>query len=890
MSIKVVNMIPKSLSGETSQDSEPNLAVNPNNPLQMAATAFTPNPSGGTLAPIYVSSDGGSTWALNAIVPGATSDFPTSDITTKFGGTSNILYGGILRADNTDLNILRTSNFLSSTAMTVLVDRSSEDQPWVEAATVPAVLVTLDTTNSGWRTSWDLIVVGNFLGNGRQQILLYDRTAGQADVVGFDATGTTDLDTTNSGWRTSWDLIVVGNFVGNGRDQVLLYDRTAGQADVVGFDNTGKTNLDTTNSGWRTSWDLIVVGNFVGNGRDQVLLYDRTAGQADVVGFDATGKTNLDNTNSGWRTTWDQIVVGEFLGNGLEQVLLYDRTAGQADVVGFDNTGKTNLDFTNSGWRTTWDQIAVGAFVGNGRDQVLLYDHAAGQADIVGFENTGESNLDTTNSGWRTTWNPIVAGTFLGNNLQQVLLYDRAAGQSDVVGFDSTGGFNLDTTNSGWRTTWDLIVVGDFLGGSLQQVLLYDRTAGQADVVAFTGTGNPDRVYIGNNDFNSSPNTATIDQSLNAASAGPPAGFGPITLENTSPAGGQDAPSIRQTIHSSGMIYVAYMSWTGDTSRNVVVRRDNNWGQSGKPYTWLGTGGNGVKVVTGVTIPFENSPFLGQERIGSHLSIAVDPNSNNVVYLAWADFPNGVAPYTIHLRQSTDAGVTWSSDLRAIANGINPAIAVNSQSHVGFLYQTLTNGDTWETHIEISQNEFATAPTPNVLASVPSNTPAHTFLPYLGDYIYLTSVGTVFYGVFSANNTPDLANFPNGVTYQRNADFTTKILLDVDNKTPVAVSIDPFFFSVTESVFPIFPISPILPVFPLPVQPVAPVQPITPIFPVKPIAPIHPITPVAPIKPVAPITPIKPVHPITPVLPIHPISPQTRAKPATSAKPKKPKK
>ena len=98
MKISIVNMIPKSLSGESNQDSEPNLAVNPNNPLQIAATAFTPNPTGGTLAPIFISSDGGATWALNAIVPGATAGFPTGDITTKFGGTSNVLYGGILRA------------------------------------------------------------------------------------------------------------------------------------------------------------------------------------------------------------------------------------------------------------------------------------------------------------------------------------------------------------------------------------------------------------------------------------------------------------------------------------------------------------------------------------------------------------------------------------------------------------------------------------------------------------------------------------------------------------------------------------------------------------------------------------------------------------------------
>jgi len=69
-SIKVVNLIPASLSGESNQDSEPFLAIQNQNPQVMVASAFTPNPFSMTgNAPVYVSQDGGKTWALNAITP-----------------------------------------------------------------------------------------------------------------------------------------------------------------------------------------------------------------------------------------------------------------------------------------------------------------------------------------------------------------------------------------------------------------------------------------------------------------------------------------------------------------------------------------------------------------------------------------------------------------------------------------------------------------------------------------------------------------------------------------------------------------------------------------------------------------------------------------------------
>jgi hypothetical protein len=132
VAVTVVNMIPKDQSDETNHDAEPNLAVNPANPSQMAGSAFTPGRLGGD-APIYVSTDGGKTWSLNYIVPSRDSRTGTGDITLRFA--DNNLYAGILRLPVPDndsrLNILRTADFTSPTTMTVLVDRKNVDQPHV---------------------------------------------------------------------------------------------------------------------------------------------------------------------------------------------------------------------------------------------------------------------------------------------------------------------------------------------------------------------------------------------------------------------------------------------------------------------------------------------------------------------------------------------------------------------------------------------------------------------------------------------------------------------------------------------------------------------------------------------------------------------------------------
>ena len=91
------------------------------------------------------------------------------------------------------------------------------------------------------------------------------------------------------------------------------------------------------------------------------------------------------------------------------------------------------------------------------------------------------------------------------------------------------------------------------------------------------------------------------------------------------------------------------------------------------------------------------------------------------------------------------------------------------------------------TSLELTSNNWAGPAETHVLATVPAGTPGATFWPYIGDYVCLLALNTHFYGVFCANNTPDNANFPSGVRYQRNADFATHVLLNVNNITQVPI-------------------------------------------------------------------------------------------------------
>jgi hypothetical protein len=380
------------------------------------------------------------------------------------------------------------------------------------------------------------------------------------------------------------------------------------------------------------------------------------------------------------------------------------------------------------------------------------------------------------------------------------------------VSFASRGGALYAGTLSAADANLNVLRTANPFGLSAMTLLVDRPDEDQPWVSAATAKtsagADRDRVFIGHNNFNTAPKTASVEVSQNARTAPPVAGFAARSVEKRITVG-QDGPPVRTAVHPDGTVYAAFQRWVnalpsgpGDRSVDIVVVRDDNWGSGSSPFRALldaDDGNAGTRVAKDRFVRFTASTGpLGQERIGADLAIAVDPTDSDKVWLAWGDRVGRESgtDWTIHVRHSEDRGQTWSKDVRKITNAKNPAVAVNSDGLVGFMFQDLVGtppAARWVTRLETTKDSFDTPAAGVVLHRAIASTPARLGLPYLGDYIRLLAVGKHFYGVFSGSNEPNKANFPSGITYLRNVDWDNHRLLGVDNVTPVPVSIDPFF-------------------------------------------------------------------------------------------------
>ena len=338
-------------------------------------------------------------------------------------------------------------------------------------------------------------------------------------------------------------------------------------------------------------------------------------------------------------------------------------------------------------------------------------------------------------------------------------------------------------------------------------IILKSKPIDQPWIVATTVADGPDkgkdRLYVGVNDVDNSyvgvnnvgkGTSATVLICLDAGTEQNPK-FTPVKLDPRNPPY-NNAATIRPAVHPDGTVYVAYVSLKnrviGPSGKfsdgsfsigDIVVARDDNWGDNTSPFTALKDstdGKTGCIVSQDAIIPED---LVSGVRRGSTLNIAIDPTNSNIVYIIWCDtigiLRGGTTPGprvtpAMRLRRSLDRGVTWSGDLLVLQDVLLATLAINSKGTVALLYQKVVTGK-METHFTSSDDGILWVDDTLVARTDISTT-------IVGDFIRMDAVGEDFYGVFPAMNTPDSGNFfPNGggtFRFQRNTSGKSLIGLD----------------------------------------------------------------------------------------------------------------
>jgi cyclophilin family peptidyl-prolyl cis-trans isomerase len=301
---------------------------------------------------------------------------------------------------------------------------------------------------------WNEVVRGDFDGDGRSDVALLS-AAGNWWVALTPASGPNAPLASWASLRTdvSWKFPTVGDFTGDGRADIALFNPVSGVWRVLASNGGGfeKLTFDTWDP--TADWTTPLAGDFNGDGRDDIAARNLDDGGWRVAVSDGTAFAT-----SVWRAqrtniVWEHLTAADFNGDGLTDIGVWNTRSGAWRVLASTGSTFTNSRFTFWDPAATWTDVIAADFDGDGRSD-LAARAAAGGGLVVAISEPG--TFTTTTWGQLETavaWQFITPGDFDGDGRRDLVAWDPASGAWRLL--SSTGASFADSNFGSWSTAVD---------------------------------------------------------------------------------------------------------------------------------------------------------------------------------------------------------------------------------------------------------------------------------------------------------------------------------------------------------------------------------------------------------------------------------------------------
>jgi len=239
---------------------------------------------------------------------------------------------------------------------------------------------------SGCSSAWKTVGTADLNSDGHQDVTWFNANTGEVSTWLTNGSGTV-LGTQPVDWRCDnasgcskqWRPITLGDVNGDGKQDLLWWNRTSGVVSAWLMNGFGNV-LATQDLDWRcndsstcaTNWRPVGAGDMNNDGKLDLVWFDYQSGIVStwlLNGYgNVTGKQDLDwhcDIASSCSLYWNPMAVGDVNGDGRQDVLWYDRYLTGVTSTwllnGYGNVlGKQDLDRQcdlASGCASTWQIV-----------------------------------------------------------------------------------------------------------------------------------------------------------------------------------------------------------------------------------------------------------------------------------------------------------------------------------------------------------------------------------------------------------------------------------------------------------------------------------------------------------------------------------------------------
>ena len=267
-------------------------------------------------------------------------------------------------------------------------------------------------------TAWDVAGTGDFNGDGRDDVLFRNDNGAIFNLLGTANGGVQNNgDNSYMGLSSSWTVSGVGDFNGDGKDDILFRDANGVIFNYLGTASggfTGNTGNLYTDIG--DEWTVAGTGDFNGDGRDDILFRNDNGAITNFLGTANGGiQNNGDNIYTVVDNAWHIAGVGDFNGDGRDDILWRNDNGAVFNFLGTANGGVvSNGDNSYTAMSNAWHVEAIGDYNGDGRDDILWRHDDGTIIDWLGTASGGYTdNSGNLFTGIALQWQVVPADALL---------------------------------------------------------------------------------------------------------------------------------------------------------------------------------------------------------------------------------------------------------------------------------------------------------------------------------------------------------------------------------------------------------------------------------------------------------------------------------------------
>ena len=188
----------------------------------------------------------------------------------------------------------------------------------------------------GWGGTGFTPVPGDYDGDGKTDIAIYDVTSGAWWIIPSSGTGPQgQVGAYGVGWGGSAFKAVPGDYDGDGKTDIAIYDVTSGAWWIIPSSGTGpQGQMGAYGVGWGGSAFKAFPGDYDRDGKTDIAIYNSASGAWWIIPSSGTGpQGQVGAYGVGWGGSGYTPVPGDYDGDGKTDIAIYEVAAGAWGII-----------------------------------------------------------------------------------------------------------------------------------------------------------------------------------------------------------------------------------------------------------------------------------------------------------------------------------------------------------------------------------------------------------------------------------------------------------------------------------------------------------------------------------------------------------------------------